>query len=101
MKRTKIFLLLLLFVYLALRIAFIFQVREDIHWRSLSPRTDMDNYHRAGIKLSRGEFPGKEFDLNPLYPLLIIAPVYRFAGINIFSLRIFQILLATLSLIHI
>ena len=91
--KNNLVLLSLLCLYVLLRILFILQVQEDIHWKSLSPNTDMDNYHFAGISVAKGEGVGKDFDLNPLYPLLIIGPFYRIFGVNIFPLRIYQIIL--------
>ncbi|GEM_PF-4456451 len=95
--KNKRALALFLFLYVFLRILFLLQVGDDIHWKSLSPKTDMDNYQVAGLSVAKGEGVGKDFDLNPLYPLLILGPFYRILGPNIFLLRIYQVLLGCLT----
>ncbi len=97
MKKSGWFLPSILILALVLRLLFIFQVKGDIHWRNLSPNTDSYYYHLTGIRVAEGKGVGKDFDLNPLYPLLIIGPIYRIFGTNILLLRIFQILLGTLN----
>ena len=93
LKKWRYLLFSLLLLYFVLRITFLLQVKADIHWKTLSSRTDSHYYHLAGISVAKGEGVGKDFDLNPLYPLLIIGPFYRIFGVNIFPLRIYQIIL--------
>ena len=47
-------------------------------------------YHQAGIKVAKGEGLGKDFDLNPLYPLLFLGPIYKLFGPKLWVVRIFQ-----------
>lgn len=96
-QKQWIVLLILFAVAFSVRFLLLTQIKDSPLYSPVVPGTDQYNFYQMGMRVARGEAVGQSpFSTPPLY-IYYLGAIFKIFGINLFLVRIVQILIGSIS----